>query len=125
MEERRKEKRLKSRNEIDVTVVSDDKQPVEERKFNNHSMDVSMSGAKIKSNISLPVDTLITIKMKLKSLGKMITTVAKVKWTKSMFKDKSYEAGVEFIDIPDESTLKLQEYISQGVDIHGPDDTDK
>lgn len=118
MEERRKAKRLKAENEIAVTVVDDKATPFKETKFKKHSVDVSVSGAKIQSNIFLPVGTLITIKMKLKTLGKMITTIGKVKWTKGIIKDKSYEAGVEFIDTPYEDVLKLEEYISRGVDVH-------
>jgi hypothetical protein len=122
MEERRKEERLKDENEIAVTLVDDEKNPVQGKNFNNHSMDISVSGAKIKSNILLPVGSLIMIKMKLKNMGKMITTIGKVKWTKGVFKDKSYEAGVKFIDTPIESIFKLEEYISQGVVIHRLDD---
>jgi hypothetical protein len=117
MQERRKEKRLKDKNEIAVTIVDDEKKPVQGEMFNNHSIDISVSGAKIQSNIFLPVDTLITIKMKLKNLGKMIL-IGKVKWTDVIFNDKLYEAGVEFLEKPPE----LEEYISRGVDIHSFDD---
>jgi hypothetical protein len=122
MKEKRKEKRLKVENKIAVTVVDDNKTPVKGKSFNNHSMDISMSGAKIKSNILLPVDTLILVKMKLQNLGKIITTIGKVKWIKSKLKSKSYEAGVEFVDTSSESFLELEEFISRGVDIHHPDD---
>ena len=119
MEEKRKEQRLKNENEISVTIVDDEKKPVEGKSIdNNHSMDISVSGVRIKSHVSLPVDTLIRIKMKLKNLGKMITNIGKVKWTKGNIEDKSYEAGVEFVDTPDESVLILEEYINQGVDRH-------
>ncbi len=119
MEEKRKEQRLKDENEISVTIVDDEKKPDEGKSMDNHSMDISVSGVRIKSHISLPVDTLIRIKMKLKNLGKVITHIGKVKWNKGNIEDKSYEAGVEFVDTPDESKLLLMEYISQGVDRHG------
>ena len=120
--ERRKNQRLKKENEIAVTVIDDEKKPVKGKRFKNHSLDISVSGAKIKSSIPLPVDTLIMIKMKLKNLGKIITTVGKVKWTKDMLKDKFLEAGIEFLDTPGQSVLQLEECISRGVDIHEPDD---
>jgi hypothetical protein len=109
LQERRKEERLNDKNEIVVTIVDDEKKPVKEKRFNSHSMDISVSGAKIKSSIFLSVDTLIMVKMKLKNLEKMITTIGKVKWTDVLFKDMSFEAGVEFVDIP----LELEEYIRQ------------
>jgi hypothetical protein len=118
MEEKRKEQRLKDENEISVTIVDDEKKPADGKSMDNHSIDISMSGVRIKSHVSLPVDTLITIKMKLKNLGKVITHIGKVKWNKGNIKDKSYEAGVEFVDTQDESNLFLQEYISRGVDHH-------
>jgi len=117
MQERRKEKRLKDKNEVAVTIVDDEKNTVQEEIFNSHTTDISVSGAKIQSNIFLPVDTLITIKMKLKNLGKMIL-IGKVKWTDVVFNDKLYEAGVEFVEKPPE----LEEYISRGVDIHNFED---
>ena len=122
VKERRKNQRLKKENEIAVTVIDDEKKPVKGKRFKNHSLDISVSGAKIKSSIPLSVDTLIMIKMKLKNLGKIITTVGKVKWTKGILKDKFLEAGIEFVDTPSQLVLQLEECISQGVDIHDPDD---
>jgi hypothetical protein len=72
MEERRKEQRLNHVNEIAVILVDDEKTPAKGQSLNNYSLDISSSGAKIKSNTPLPVDTL---KIKLKKIGKMITTI--------------------------------------------------
>jgi hypothetical protein len=113
MEERRKEKRLEEENEIAVTIVNDEKNPVKEKRFNNLSMDISVSGAKIKSNILLPVDTVIAIKMKLRNVGKMIATIGKVKWNAGTTNDMFYKAGEEFVDTPGELILELEEYIAQ------------
>jgi len=118
MKEKRKARRLNDESEIAVTIVDDEKNSFKEKRFNSQSMNISVSGAKIKSNIPLPVNTLIMIKMKLKTLGKMINTLGKVKWTKGILENKSYEAGVEFVDIPGESVEYIQEYISRGVDRH-------
>jgi hypothetical protein len=122
MKERRKDQRLKQENEIAVNVIDDEKKPVKGKRFKNHSLDISVSGARIKSSIPLPVDTLIMIKMKLKNLGKIITTVGKVKWTKGILKDKFFEAGIEFVNTPSQSLLQLEEFIGLGVDFHEPDD---
>jgi hypothetical protein len=81
-----------------------------------------MSGAKIKSNIILPVDTLIMIKMKLKKLDKVITIIGKVKWAKRRLKDLFFEEGIEFGDTPSQDILQLKEHISRGMDIHSSDD---
>ena len=112
MEDRRKEERLNHENEIAVTLIDDEKTPVKGKRLNNQSLDISVSGAKIQSNTPLPVDTLIRIKIKLKKIGKRITTIGKVKWTNGLSMNKFYEAGVEFVDTSCKSILVLEEYIA-------------
>jgi hypothetical protein len=54
------------------------------------------------------------IKMKLKSLGKTITTMGQVKWIKGIFKDMFFKSGIKYVNDP---CLQLEDYISRGVDI--------
>jgi hypothetical protein len=68
-----------------------------------------MSGATLQCNVLLPVDTIIEIDIELNDLQQNITTIGKVKWNKVISENESYEAGVEFVDIPGDSILKLQE----------------
>jgi len=112
MEEKRKAERLKDVNEITITVVSGEKNLPKEKTLYNYSEDISVSGAKIQANILLPVDTLIKIDFKLKNLQQKISAIGRVKWIKIVIEDKYYEAGVEFVDTPDEAIKKLEDYIS-------------
>jgi len=112
MDEKRSVKRLNDVNEITINVISGVKNLPKEKVFYNYSKDISMSGAKIQANILLPVDTLLKIDFTLKILHKQITILGKVKWIKVIFEDKCYEAGVEFVDTPDEAIKKLEDYIS-------------
>ena len=80
-----------------------------------------MSGAKIQTSILLPVDTLLQIDFKLKTLEQQITAMGKVKWLKVLIEDKSYEAGVEFIDTPSDAIKKIDFYISQITRLHRTD----
>jgi hypothetical protein len=112
MDEKRKERRLKDENDITVHIVPGGKWPLKEKFFYNYSKDISMSGARIHSHSFLPVDTHLTIEMKLKALHQMITVLGKVKWTKVIFGDESFETGVEFFDTPREEIKKLANYIS-------------
>ncbi|MBN1472882.1 MAG: PilZ domain-containing protein [Syntrophaceae bacterium] len=121
MKERRKEKRLKELNEIVISVISGGENTPKNKTIKNYSRDISTSGAKIKSNILLPVDTLINIDFKLKNLEKRITALGKVKWVKVLIDDKSYEAGVEFVDIPAEAIKKIKFYIMQIRKLHRAD----
>jgi len=122
MIERRKEERLKVINEIVISVIATDKIMTIKKGFPyNYSKDISASGTKIQTNILLPVDTLLKIDLKLKSLGKQITSLGKVKWVKVNIDDKSYDAGVEFVDTPDDAIAKIKFYISQIRKLHRAD----
>ena len=112
MEERRRAKRLKEQNEITITVVSGTRRLPRQKLLYGCSKDISSSGAKIRANILLPVDTILKIDFTLKTLHKQITAMGKVKWIKIIIDDESYEAGVEFVNTPDEAIRKLADYIS-------------
>lgn len=111
MKEKRKEERLEDDNEVVIIVVPREKNQAEEKIPYNCSKDISVSGTKIKGSTPLPVDTVLKIDLILKNLRKTITTLGKVKWIKTN-KDNSYEAGVEFVNTPEEAVQKLKDYIS-------------
>lgn len=113
MKERRKAPRVKETNEIAITVVPEEKNISKKKFLYNYSKDISVSGARIESSILLPVDTVIKIAFKLRTLEKEITALGKVKWIKVLIEDKSYEAGVEFVDIPTEAIKRIEYYIGE------------
>ena len=121
MDERRGAPRLKEENEIIITVIPNRKNLPKEKIPYNYSKDISVSGAQIQTNILLPVDTLLKIDFKLKTLEQQITALGKVKWLKVLIEDKSYEAGVEFVDTPSEAIKKIEFYISQIRRLHRSD----
>ena len=118
MKERRKSERLTELSEITISVISELKNNSQKEMMPNYGKDISISGARIQSNIFLPVDTLIKIDFKLKTLGRQITSLGKVKWVKVNIDDKSYDEGVEFIDTPREAIEKIKFYISQIRKLH-------
>ena len=111
MPEKRKALRLKEFNEITTTVISGDESLSQDNVFYNLSEDISVCGAKIRGNISLPVDTILKIEFTLNTLTQKITALAKVKWITSVFEDKWYEAGVEFMNTQSDMMRKLEPYI--------------
>ena len=121
MEEKRIAPRLEEENEVTISVISKRKNLPKEKSIYNYSEDISASGAKIKTNILLPVDTLLKIDFKLMTLEEQITALGKVKWLKVLIEDKSYEAGVEFVDTPSEVIQKIKFYISQIRRLHRAD----
>jgi len=112
MEEKRKAERLDSFKEITITIISGEKKLPKGKKFTNYSENISVSGAKIRANILLPVDTILKVDFKLENLKKQITAFGKVKWIKVIFEDAWYEAGVQFVNTPDEAIKKIEDYIS-------------
>lgn len=112
MNENRKVERLKELNEVTIYVISKGGNIPKEKISYNYSDDISMSGAKIRGNIFLPVDTLLQIDFRLKALKKQITAIGKIKWIKVIIEDVYYEAGVEFVNTPGEAIRKIENYIS-------------
>jgi hypothetical protein len=111
MEEKRRAKRLEEESELTITIVAGGKKFPKEKVIYNHSKNISVSGAKIQSNIFLPIDALIKMDIKLKNLQQIITAMGKVKWIKIICEDESYDAGVEFVNTPGEAIKKLADYI--------------
>ena len=113
MYERRRSERLAEENEIAINIVSKDKLSPDKRIHYHISKDISSSGARIQSNVFLPVDTLIKIQLTLKQPPRMVTALGKVKWARSLYADESFEAGLEFVDTSSETIQLLADYISQ------------
>ena len=112
MEEKRIAPRLEEENEVTISVISNRKKLPKEKSTYNYSEDISASGARIKTNILLPVDTLLHIDFTLKNLQQKINAIGKVKWIKIIIDDESYEAGVEFVNAPIYAIQRLEDYIS-------------
>ena len=124
MKERRKADRLKDLNDVTISIISEEKNIPKKKFLYNYTKDISISGARIQSNIRLPVDTLLEIEVAIKNMPQKITTLGKVKWLKVLIENKSYEAGVEFVDIPSDTVRNLKFYISQMTKLHRRDLTD-
>ncbi|HNQ65701.1 MAG TPA: PilZ domain-containing protein [Smithella sp.] len=107
----RKAERLDEENEVLITILSEIENLPKEDILYNYSEDISMTGTRIQGNCLLPVDTFLKIDLVLKNLKQTVTVFGKVKWSKPAEDVKSYEAGVEFVDTPEESIKKLGDYI--------------
>jgi len=110
MEERRRTPRIKEENEVAITVVSGGKNIPEEQIKDNFTKDISVSGAKIQTNILLPINTLIELDFTSKGMQQQMKILGKIKWRKAVNENESYEFGVEFY--PGKEIEKLEDYIS-------------
>ena len=111
MYEKRIAPRLQEENEVTISVISSRKNLPKEKIIYNYIKDISVSGAKLQTNILLPVDTLLMIEMIIKNLQQKIIAIVKVKWVKIIIDDESYEVGVEFVNTPIYAIKKLEDYI--------------
>ena len=111
MQERRVDPRLDEENEVSITVISKIKDLPQEKMMYNFIKNISASGAKIQTNILLPIDTLLNINFTLKTLEQKVSAIAKVKWIKNIIENDRYEAGVEFVNAPIYPIQVLEDYI--------------
>lgn len=112
MIEKRKAERLREFIEITSTIIAPAKISGEKEIFYNYSEDISASGAKLRGNINLPVDTLIQIDITLKNLQEKVTAVGKVRWIKTIVENNYYQAGVEFVNPSSETIMETKVYKS-------------
>jgi hypothetical protein len=110
MEERRRAPRIKEENEATIKVVSGGKNLPEEEINDNHTKDISVCGAKIQTNILLPINTLLELDFTSKGVHQQIKILGKVIWRKVINENESYEFGVEFY--PSKEIETLDDYIS-------------
>ena len=111
MPDSRSSTRLEEGIDVFITVLSDKRKSREEKIIYNSIKDFSATGVNIQTNVPLPVDTLLNVKFKLKTMKESINAVGKVKWVRAIMEGKYYETGVEFVNVPVFTLQKIQEYI--------------
>lgn len=112
MQERRKAKRFKDESEVTITAVPGDAQ-APEKIICSQSKDISVLGTKIQLNYFVPVNSLIQIDFTLKDLYAKISAIGKVKWIKSLFRNETFEAGIEFVTAEADEVEKREHYIAK------------
>jgi hypothetical protein len=112
MAERRREKRIKEKNDILITTLENGKTSSKEKILMSHSNDISVLGARIQVNYFLPVNSLFKIEFNLKNWLSKITALAKVRWIKDIVKNHSFEAGVEFVQSTPEEVEARKQYMA-------------
>ena len=120
MEERRRVPRINEENEVTLVIFSEEDKLPKERLIDNYTKDISKLGAKIHTNILLPIDSLIELEFTSRGLREQINALGIVKWVKVIIEDESYEAGVEFCGAPAEVMERLGEYISRQQEVNDP-----
>jgi hypothetical protein len=110
MEDKRRAPRIKEDDEVAITVVSGGENLPEKEINGSHTKDISVCGAKIQTNILLPVNTILELDFTSKGVHQQIKILGKVTWGKVINENESYELGVEFY--PSKEVEQLGDYIS-------------
>ena len=119
MEIRRKDKRFKEENEVIIQYALD------RRKFNTYievnavTYDLSISGARLRTKKSFPLDATLRIQINLTRSKQVVKVDGKVKWLKKLMDEDSYEIGVEFLHDISKTVLSLLRHL-YGEDVKIP-----
>lgn len=109
--EKRRETRVSEENKVVFQIIPENEE--EERAFYSFSVDVSLGGLRIMTDMPLPVRTKVKVEITLSDTKKVITGIAEVRWVKSLVEDKIFEMGLEFVDLDPHSQLFLFEHVSK------------
>jgi hypothetical protein len=110
MKERRKSKRKKEGNRIEIEPISKDNGY--QGKNNGFAItdDVSLYGMKVIIESFFPIDTLLRIDLSLLKTKKSVTMTGKVRWVKRIG-DNLNELGIEMVDVTKDNIKILFEYL--------------
>ncbi len=111
MEIRRRDKRFKEKNEVVIQYTADRKKISRYEEINATTFDLSISGARIHSKKSFPVDTVLRIRIDLKKSNQVVKVDGKVKWVEKMSGEDFYEIGVEFLHDISKTILSLLRHL--------------
>ena len=108
--ERRNFMRLEADCAIDYLKLSRDLKPVKELIDNSYSSNISATGVKFHVSEDIPVGTFLELHIKIPTVNKFITAVAKVVRCDKEGKDK-YGAAISFIWISKKDKGLIDDYV--------------
>lgn len=107
----RKKQRLTEEDDIKISFLSAVENIPKEKIDYRYSKDISASGLRIQGNVLLPIGTLLMIELTLRNLQETLSLKGKVQWNKTIIENEIYEAGVEFLEMPEGVAKKIEDYI--------------
>ncbi|MHB8094764.1 MAG: PilZ domain-containing protein [Candidatus Aminicenantales bacterium] len=111
MKEKRREERIPDELKFTLNPFSDTESASAEETYFSLTRDVSAGGARIITNVPLPVDTLCRFEIGLSRLRKIVQGTCRVRWVNRLFEDDIFEIGLEFVDLDAESIGALLEHV--------------
>ncbi|UCE41175.1 MAG: PilZ domain-containing protein [Candidatus Aminicenantes bacterium] len=109
--EKRKEPRREDELPVEIEILSDETSLGPTRVLYAQIKDISAGGVKILTNIYIPLDTPIKLKITLSKLRETISPVGKIVWGNQIEDSDVYEMGIEFENTQPDILCTLLEYI--------------
>jgi len=111
MKEKRREVRIPDELKFTLSPYSDMGSSSAREAFFSLTRDISAGGARIITNVPLPVDTLARFEIGLSRLRKIVHGTCRIRWVNRLFEDDIFEMGLEFVDLDPESIGALLEHV--------------
>jgi c-di-GMP-binding flagellar brake protein YcgR len=108
--ERRIDSRVPEENKVVIELLLDIQLPPEQKIFSALTKDISPGGARVMTNVALPVDSPVKVEIALPRRRKLIKATGKVRWSRSIYGEELFEMGVEFTEISLEDKMILLEH---------------
>jgi c-di-GMP-binding flagellar brake protein YcgR len=105
--EKRREKRFLEKNEVLIKSAINGKETTGSVGANAYTFDLSLAGARIRSEQFFDIGTIIRININLERTGQSIKVDGEVKWFRKNEEDEIYELGVEFLHSISQTLLSL------------------
>lgn len=111
MKEKRREERIPDELKFTLNPFPDAASAGAKEVRYSLTRDISAGGARIVTNVPLPVDTLARFEIGLSRLRKIVHGTCRVRWVNRLFEDDIFEIGLEFVDLDPESIGALLEHV--------------
>lgn len=111
MKEKRKEERIPDELKFTLSPLTGAEPSDADEIYYSLTRDISAGGARIVTNVPLPVDTLARFEIGLSKIRRIVRGTCRVRWVNRLFEDDIFEIGLEFIDLDPESIGALLEHV--------------
>jgi c-di-GMP-binding flagellar brake protein YcgR len=110
VQERRQESRINEEDKVVVELLTNGQIPGDKPIINALTKDISPGGARIMTNILIPVNTLLKLDIVLSQRRRRVHGTGIVRWSRTVYQDELFEMGVEFTQISPEDKMTLLEH---------------
>jgi c-di-GMP-binding flagellar brake protein YcgR len=111
MQNRRQEGRLSEEHKVTYVIVSEEKNPIDDKIYYALTEDISTSGMKLITEKPLEIGTFVKIELSLGGEKKFINLFGEVRWIKNLYDDELFTTGITFVKNPPKNIITLMEHV--------------